>query len=301
MILKRRYLFLCFILLGCDPEMTQTGHSLYSFPPLSQGQLVDLKKQSEEMEGFFITTNLSDGDSAWAERGFYIYVCIRFLNDPDVNEKIKRSALPLLIQVSTKKDRPEAESILLLHPDSLKPSGIELFYKERRLFEFTYSPMNIGEQNYEIFDVNFNSKSKISELFFLKEGTSLKELEQTSLEEENNETEEEDDDYDDDEVTSNTKQKIDSILKITSFAKQFTSSCTDWPLLNFEHSEELPSYLTVEYTASSDSENEPQDDDLKNDDLKNNDNGNDGNNNIGSSDTAQISEEAPHTAVPQTQ
>ena len=173
--IKRCVFILFFLFISCSGD----DDSLYNFPSLSKGQLVDLKTISETIEGFFITTDLSDLDSSWAERGFYLYVCIRFLNDKTVNEKLKKSAVPLLIQVSNNKDTPEAESVLLLHPKTVKSAeGGIFYYEEKQYFQFTDSPITIREMEYNIFDVEFNQKGKITRMFFIKKGTDLENLQE---------------------------------------------------------------------------------------------------------------------------
>ena len=254
-LLKRLILF--FLLVSCSGGDDE-AHILYSFPSLSQGQLIDLKNQSETIEGFFMTTDLSDLDSAWEERGFYLYVCIRFLNDKEVNEKLNKSAIPLLLQVSTHKDKPTAESILLLHPETVKDKKGTFYYEERQHFQFVDSSITIRNIEYNIFDVFFNERGKITNISFLKEGATLEDLANDSSESEEEE-EEEDDENDDEnenededreetaEDDSEQEKKQDVLLEVKAFAKQFSSSCTDWPILEYKHSEEIPDYLKVNY------------------------------------------------------
>ena len=258
------FILLLFFLVNCSDDEKNT-RVLHDFPSLSQGQLIDLKKISETIEGFFITTNLSDLDSAWEEQGFYLYVCIRFLNDETVNSKLNKSAIPLLIQVSTHKDKPEAESVLLVHPKTMKSGvGGTFYYEEKVHFKFHLADtsMVIKNTEYNIFDVIFNPKGKITQLSFLKKGTSLEELEKAIPEEEDDdEVEDEDsgeegsDDENDDDTEEKVKKRKDLILEVTAFAKQFSSSCTGWPILNYQHSEEIPLYLQVKYSENLDENN----------------------------------------------
>ncbi len=252
--IKKLIFILFWFFVGCSSDEEEKSETLYGFPPLSQGQLIDLKNQSEKIEGFFVTTSLSDLDLSWSERGFYIYVCIRFLNDQAVNNKLKKSAIPLLVQVSNHKDRPEAESLLLFHPETIKPDKNGVFYyEERQFFKFMDSPIIIRNKEYNIFDVVFNEKSKITEMFFVKKGVSAEELNRAiSAGNKNDEGDDEedstkvtDDNQDNDENSGGNGSKKDIILGVTAFAKQFSNSCEDWAILNYNHSKELPDYLKV--------------------------------------------------------
>ena len=251
--------FLFFFFVACEEE--QPKELLYNFPALSPGQLLDLKKLSEKVEGFFLTTNLSDLDPSWAERGSYIYVCIRFLNDPAVNTKLKKSAIPLLIQVSSHKDRPSAESVLLLHPRTIKPGGKGLFYyEETQKFKLASSPLVIKDEQYNIFDVEFNQKGKITHISFVKKGISveqLQELQATDSEQDDTENEDSADespspvarDGEESAEVANSTDKQNWLLEVSAFARQFSSSCENWAILNYKHSTELPGYLQVQYSG----------------------------------------------------
>lgn len=281
----KKLIFILFLLLVRCSDDEEKPEILYSFPSLSQGQLIDLKKQSEKIEGFFVTTNLSDLDSSWAERGFYIYVCIRFLNDQTVNDKLKKSAIPLLVQVSNHKDKPEAESLLLFHPQTVKSEKNGIFYyEERQFFEFIDSPMIIRDTEYNIFDMMFNEKNKITELSFIKKGIRSEDLNRFVSDDDTSEDEEEATDDDDDEgeggggndgegvggdeseeeyyssnenddnndendaeYSDGKKSEKGITLGITAFARQFSSSCEDWAILNYNHLKTLPDYLKVSY------------------------------------------------------
>ena len=280
--LRKLLVILFLLLISCSDEEERQG-ILYDFPPLSQGQLIDLKKISETIEGFFVTTNLSDLDSSWEERGFYLYVCIRFLNDETVNNKLNKSAIPLLIQVSTHKDKPEAESLLLLHSKTMN-SGTEgtFYYEEKEHFQFHLADSSMAIRNieYNIFDVNFNPKGKVTKLSFLKKGTSLEDLEKATSEDDDDDDDDddndedgesddddgegdesddddddgEDDESDDDDDEEEVIKRKDLVLEVTAFAKQFSSSCASWPILKYKHSEELPAYLQVQYSGTTGTE-----------------------------------------------
>ena len=258
--LKKCIFILFFLFISCSGDEGQ----LYEFPSLSQGQLIDLKKISETIEGFFVTTDLSDLDSAWAERGFYIYVCIRFLNDKAINEKLKKSAIPLLVQVSNDKDKPAAESVLLLHPKTAKPeAGGVFYYEEKQHFQLTDSPITIRDMEYNIFDVEFNQKGKITRMSFIKKGTDVENfqeireaaaeagtVEEETVEEETVEeetTEEETTEEETAEEETAEEDKKDLLLEVRAFAKQFSDTCTDWPVLKYKHEDGLPDYLQVDY------------------------------------------------------
>ena len=248
--IKKSIFILFFLFVSCSGE--EEMETLYTFPSLSQGQLIDLRKTSEKMEGFFITTDLSDLDPSWAERGFYLYVCVRFLNDPTVNEKIKKSAIPLLVQVSTHEDKPTAESVVLLHPQTMKSGDGIFYYEEKQLFQFTDASIIIREVEYSIFDMIVNPKGKVTRLSFVKKDAKPEELKKRFASPEDDEKEEEedddDDDDDDDEEEEEENQK-NLFLEVTSFAKQFSSSCDNWAVLNYQHSKELPEYLQINLSS----------------------------------------------------
>ena len=265
--LKRCIFILFFLLVSCSGD--EDDEYFYDFPSLSQGQLIDLKKISETIEGFFITTDLSDLDSSWAERGFYLYVCIRFLNDETVNKKLNKSAVPLLIQVSNDKDKPEAESVLLLHPKTLKSgAGGIFYYEEKEHFQLADSPLVIRNKEYNIFDVEFNQKGKITHVSFIKKGTTPEDLEEAK-EDGNDDDEEEvaddddrnnDNEDDGDNNENNEENKKDLLLGVKAFAKQSSSSCADWPVLKYKHSDELPKYLQVHYSGENGQDPEDNED-----------------------------------------
>ncbi len=255
---KKFFLFLFFILISCADDADDT-EPLYSFPSLPQKQLIELKSSSDKIEGFFITTDLSDLDSSWAKRGFYLYVCIRFLNDSTVNNKLKKSAIPLLVQVSNSKNKPTAESVMLFHPQTMKSedgNGI-FYYEERQKFQLTDSPIAIRGKEYNIFDMQFNSQNKITHISFIKKGTELETLERVvfveagDMKEDGTEDKGENEHGGDDGSENNQK---DPVLEVTAFAKQFSDSCDDWPILNYRHSKKLPDYLQVQSSDSSTTE-----------------------------------------------
>ena len=246
-ILRRLFFIVFFMFLACSDEPEQ-AELLYDFPPLSQGQLIDLKKTSETMEGFLVTTDLSDLDSSWAERGLYLYICIRFLNDPTVNTTLNKSAIPLLIQASHHKDKPTAESIALLHPKTIKPDKEGIFYyEEKKKFNFTDSSIMIRNKEYNIFDINFNSKGRITHISFIQKGTKKEDLDklltERALSPQDEESEEESTEEESSEETTEEEVKEDLVLTVTSFARQFNSSCNNWAFLNYKHSTATPDYL----------------------------------------------------------
>ena len=125
MILRQICIFLSLFLISCGEVKT-----LYKFAPLSDGQLVDLKQASENIEGFFLTTDLSDSETD--KSGVQFYVCVRFLNDPKVNKILNKSAIPLLVQVSKDSNAPQAESLVLLQPKTNRV----FYYEESKKFNF---------------------------------------------------------------------------------------------------------------------------------------------------------------------
>ena len=292
-------------LLSCSNEDDKI-ETLYEFPSLSQGQLVDLKKASESMEGFFITTDLSDWDPSYADRGFYLYVCVRFLNDPTLNEKLNKSAIPLLIQASNHPDRPEAEAILLLHPKTKKDEGhSQFYYEEQQHFGLASTAIKVKEVEYLILDSLFNSSGRLMEMSFLKKGTDLKSLKledgfqrpippDSNTEENNEESEDEGESTTEDEELK--AQNL--ILTVGAFAKQFSKSCSGWPMTHYTHSAELPSYLKVQYSGeenpstSSETKEEPETTDSNPPSVSLN--------SAGIPEQTLIPEEAPYVPVPKT-
>ena len=242
-----------FFLPACSDE-SEEAEKLYSFPSLSLGQLVDLKKESENMEGFFITTDLSDWDPSYADRGFYLYACVRFLNDPTLNKKLNKSAIPLLIQVSNQPDKPSAETILLLHPQTKKSGGTHQFlYEEPQHFKLTSTALPVKGEQYMILDSTFNQKGRLTNMSFLKQGVDLKSIKRPINSHPNKEDNDEDDlEEEETEQTNIEDEEIKEkalILKVGAFAKQFSVSCEGWPILNYTHLPEQPSYLKVSYSG----------------------------------------------------
>ena len=245
MILLRSRVFLVgifLILQGCVQD-----NALYTFPALSAGQLVDLKKASEQIEGFFLTTDLSDVNVSGSKIGSQIYVCVRFLNDPTVNIKLKKSTIPLLVQVSTDQNVPQAESVLLVHP---KTKGV-FYYEESQVFKFPASPFVWNNKEYDLLDFYFNKDGKVSSIYFKQKGMPLEDIRQdigqnidqyvasadgssTSLQQ-------------NDSAGDNISTPEGSVLKISSFAKLDSTDCSTWPRLRYTHVEEIPEYLQVYY------------------------------------------------------
>ena len=72
----------------------------------------------------------------------------------------------------------------------------------------------------------------------------------------NDDDEDGDDDWEDDDQEEEIKiKKKDVILEVKAFAKQTTSSCANWPILNYKHSDQIPDYLKVNYGAGESPEN----------------------------------------------
>ena len=231
----KAFFLLLFLFCGCEELRVEYS---YDFPSLSSGQLVDLKKTSEALEGFFMTTDLSDFDEAWANRGAYLYSCVRFLNNEGINNKLKKSAIPLLVQVSNKKNKPMAEAVMLLHP---KTDGV-FYHVERRYFNFVSTPIQIGQKKYLIHDVKFNKKGKITGISFVEESVDLKEL-KTLLVEYGEEI------YSDYNSYAGTEKNgsEDPFIEAQNFAKLFNSNCASWKFINYQHNDTVPDYLKVEY------------------------------------------------------
>ena len=256
-----KYLIFIFMIffMSCaeQPNENQPG---YTFPPLSLGKLVDLKKVSESMEGFFMTTNLSDLYESGSERGLYLYVCVRFLNDENLNKKINKSAIPLLIQTSTDGEVSAdnkgqvAESILLLYSENQN----QFLYSERQRFQLKDSFITLENVQYRIRNVEFNTHHKITSISFIPgdmEPEDLKAKDTEDVEENsdnngnsdnNNEQEEEEEDIDSG-GTNDEEEPEDRLMHVGSFARIHSSSCSHWPIFNYEHNEELPEHLRVEY------------------------------------------------------
>ena len=227
---------LCLSIFSCGESDSEYS---YHFPALSSGQLIDLKKKSETMEGFFMTTDLSDFDEAWASRGTYLYSCVRFLNNEGINNKLKKSAIPLLVQVSNKKDEPMAEAVMLLHP---KTDGV-FYHIERRYFNFVSAPIQIGQKKYLIHDIKFNKKGKITSISFVEESVDLKEL-KTLLVEYGEEIYSDYNSY----AGAENNGSDNPFIEAQNFAKLFSSNCNSWSFINYQNNDTVPDYLKVEYT-----------------------------------------------------
>jgi len=214
------------VVLSCDDQKDNNPYS-YTFPALSSDQLMNLKKSFESMEGFFMTTDMSDFDDTWADRGLYLYVCIRFLNNEDVNNKLKNSAIPLLIQMSNERDRPVAEAILLLHP---KTDGV-FYHVERHHFNFLSVPIQIGRTKYLIHDVKFNRQGKITDISLVEGTVDLGELKQLLfVHGEGIYT-----NYADYTKNNRSNSSENPFVETKGFAKLYNSSCESWGFINYLH------------------------------------------------------------------
>ncbi len=243
---------LAVLLLGVVLNCTDSDDYLYSyeFPSLSLGQLVDLKKSSESMEGFFMTTNMSDFDESWASRGLYLYTCVRFLNNEGINNKLKKSSIPLLIQINNAKNKPVAEAIVLLHSNT---DGV-FYHVERRYFNFLSAPIQIGKVKYLIHDVKFNKKGKITDISFVEETVDLKELKELLLEY----GEDIYSNYADYAKSTSSNSSEHPFIEATGFAKLFNSSCESWDFINYHHNDTVPSYLKGEQSQTAKDSNGSQ-------------------------------------------
>ena len=215
------------ILSGCKNGSKQNNtlnlEPIYSFSVLSTEELTSLKELSQQMEGSFMTTHIEDslGDLVCSKKDCYFYICIRFLNDESLNQKLERSAIPLLLQVSQHPDHPEAESILLLHPESNK----HFYYEERQLFQLPDQNLSYNNREYRVWDVQFNRFNKIEKILLAEQSLSLEDY-QTQMKNEQ------------DQAVSLP------LLLSSSFSKRHSSPCTSWPILNFNHKKSTPpSYL----------------------------------------------------------
>ena len=214
------------IILGCDDQNDNDPYS-YTFPALSSDQLMNLKKSSESMEGFFMTTGMSDFDNTWADRGLYLYICIRFLNNEDINNKLNKSAVPLVIQISNERDKPVAEAILLLHP---KTDGV-FYHVERRHFNLLSAPIQIGRIKYLIHDVKFNRQGKITDISFVEESVDLEELKQLLLKHGG----EIYTNYADYTKNTSSNSSENPFIETKGFAKLHGSSCESWNFINYHN------------------------------------------------------------------
>ena len=244
-IIKKLPFFFLFVFWTACSDKKEETESLYGFPTLPYEQLVQLKRASEKIEGFFLTTNLSDLDPSFAARGLYLYVCVRFLNDPAVNSKLKKSAVPLLIQVSVNDETaPAAESVVLFHPQTLKAdnqTGI-FYYEERQKFQLKDKPIVLRGKEYNIFDVAFNEQSRIHQMSFIKKGAKWEDLDRPALTAQENEDSENTEEPAEDGETEERDKKY-QVLWAGGFAKKSSGSCEDWDRLNYQHSTDVPDYL----------------------------------------------------------
>ena len=240
-----RLKILCFMVVflgGCSG-----GELAYTFPSLSTGRLVDLKQDSEKLEGFYMTTHLSDFIPALAKKGLPVYVCVRFLNDKRVNKKLHKSAIPLLVQASTHKTGPQAEAAVLLHP---KTKGV-FYYEENRVFKLPSSPFILQNTEYDILDVHFNKSYKLTHVYLKKRGVELDDISRLkpSLAPASEDLPEEPSEA----SQGAAKNSLDSpVLQLSSFVKLSSSSevCSNWPALQYKLLEDVPDYLKVAYSIS---------------------------------------------------
>ena len=225
------------IIFFCAACSEQGEESDHHFQSLSLGQLIDLREKSKSMEGFFMTTHLSDVYESGSKIGLYLYVCIRFLNDDDLNKKLKRSAIPLLIQASYVPEKPMAESVFLLYSNDenqLHYSGSEHFRLKSSFIEFEGT-------EHRIMNVEFNKDHKIINISFIPKDLKMENLEE-ALDEEDDLSQEEGEriNHDDREDENEIQEQI---ITIGSFAKLHSNSCVDWELFNYDHDHETPEYL----------------------------------------------------------
>ena len=199
--------------------------SIIEFPQLEDKTLNKLKTKAGSITGFFMTTDLSDFDSSWAHRGFYLYICVRELSDSKVDKDLKKSGVPLLIQVSNNSARPSAESVVFLHG-----TGQQVFHhRDRRFFEWKSAAIPVAGSEYIIHNVFFNKK--ITKISFVKKSISEEEL----LEWEEYEIAYGDSAVDryNEYYAEKKSSSSPAVLEIQSVAKVTTSSCDSWPFINY--------------------------------------------------------------------
>lgn len=270
---------------GCEGEDTPPSAGT-SPAPLSLGQLVDLKKTAEALEGLFMTTALSD-DKAYSKSGKYIYVCVRFLNDPKVNQTINRQGLPLLVQVSDRQVGPKggAEAVFVLKPRTKK----QLVYRDKKDLKLNESFIQLSKKSYRIWNVVFNSGNKLDRVTLAPRDLPVNKILkaearhlQRFTDEEFDLSEESEDDSEDSE--GDESDPLLQLKVVDHFAPMSSRSCQYWTLSHYTHSSETPSYLQVKYqhtkstsTSSSSSPSQP----------------------TSPVSTTPLPENKPHTRVPQ--
>ena len=230
------YTFTCLSLIsGCGGSKKNEGltsEPIYPFPALGVPELTKLKELSHEMEGSFMTTHIKDslGNQLCSKKDCYFYICIRFLNDEAINQKLGKSAVPILLQISQHQNRPEAESLLLLHPQS----NNHFYYEERLYFGLPDTHLTYNNRHYRIWDVQFNS-FKIEKVLLAENNLDLNNY-KTQME-------------------SETQSVTLALLEVASFSKRHSAPCTSWPINSFNHTEGTPSYLH-DSTANTSTQNE---------------------------------------------
>ncbi len=226
MAVKRQLLLLLLVLCSCSDD---EGQHVYSFRSLSTNKLINLKKISEKIEGLYLTTKLSDMSSS-SRSDSPIYVCIRFLNDKRVNARLKKSAIPLLIQISRNNITPQAEAVMLLHPHT---KGV-LYYEENQAFHLPSQPFIFHNREYDILDLHFNKDGKLTDLYLKEQSVAIEDLNH---------------------LVSNTPPSANKhqnthpasirypILNLNSFVKIPISDCYNWSSLRYKLSDNMPEYL----------------------------------------------------------
>ena len=246
------------LLTGCEADPPEGTTTTPRPQPLSLGQLVDLKKTAEAIEGLFMTTALSDTDKAYAKTGKYIYVCVRFLNDPGVNKIINRQGLPLLVQVSDRPESPQgAQAVFVLKPRTKK----QLVYRDKKDLKLEESFIQLNKKPYRIWNVEFNPEHRLHRVVLAPRDLPVSKILkaeaghlQLFTDEEFDIPDEPENDSEDLESSGGGEEgESDPLLQLKTikhFAPMSSRSCQYWNLSHYTHSSETPSYLQVKYQST---------------------------------------------------
>lgn len=227
------FVFICFA--ACEQIQYTPTESLKT---LSLGQLVDLKKRAEAIEGLFMSTQLSDQVESFSAAGQYLYVCVRFLNDSKVNKKINKKGVPVLVQVSDAQEKAKAELVFAFHTRShngLSYRDSQFLYQSyggRKAFKESF--ISLQGKEYRVWKVTFNKQNRLKEIILSPRNIKPEQIfrqEAAGGEEDS--------------------QVKSSLITVGGFARMSSLTCQDWRISHYTHSKETPSYLKVQYKKPS--------------------------------------------------
>ncbi len=228
------FVFTCFT--ACEQIQYTPTESLKT---LSLGQLVDLKKRAEAIEGLFMSTQLSDQGGSFSAAGQYLYICVRFLNDSKVNKKINKKGVPVLVQVSDAQEKAKAELVFVFHTHShngLSYRDSQFLYqpvKGQKVFKESF--ISLQGKDYRVWKVHFNRQNRLKEIILVPKNVPPEQIFQQE-------------EVQGEEDSGGIK---DVLIPVGGFARMSSLTCQDWKISHYSHSKETPSYLKVQYKKTS--------------------------------------------------